>query len=563
MLFYAPDALIKMVNLMSTLIVDTLKSTDGNHSVNVSDLIDLDNFSSLITAENITAKSALSSSSVLRTVLDRLDDHISVKDFGAKGDGITDDTSFIQAAIDYAKSEYESTGRKVGIWLPSGIYITEKITIYAHSHFFGSGRSSVLKRKDSYFGDIIYGVNSDSLWGYTGVNASEFAYNFDLHDLVVDGSIDGVTTPFSSSITGHGIAIWGARYRMYNIDIINCAEYGVRTEYKDQNLDYLAPWFESSIYSIRINNTGKTGWECNGPHDAAIHDIGIINGSRLGNGLYDGFHAGTQMSGNIGNLHVSNAEDNTGTGSTIRHRYAGNIEGPCRFYGGTTFEGAISCVRIASSSVQFDDSCTFYIPWGDGSNGTVMWIEAGVAFCIIRGKFGGAGSLRTQINWGIRFRIGTGNVSHNDIEVVMEGIQIPLSFGTSTSAADADGGKNKINILAYYSDTSGGNYPSTYGIPNTANGTELDLIFSGNTNQRIRSTIQNKIVTLAAGATYTWTYKYPFNETPALSLSIVGISGTPTGQLYAPGVTNTQATIFNNTGQSLTMHATVNQKVSE
>lgn len=499
---------------------------------------------------------------VARTQHDKNSDALSVKDFGAKGDGVTDDTNAIQALIDLAK-EKNIAGFPLAVFLPPGTYIVDSLTIYAHTVMYGAGRATIIRRKPGGSKSVIYGVNSSSLWGTTSSNATEFAYNFTLSDFVVDGGVDGKNVPFSSSLTGHGIAIWGSRYRMFNIDIINCAEKGIYTDYIDQNLDYLAPWFESSIFSIRINNCGKEGWHCAGPHDAAIHDVGIINGSRIGNALYDGFYVTKNMSGNIGNLHVSNGEDNTGTGAAIRHRYAGNIEGPCRFYGGTTFEGAKDCVRLASSGVQFDDSCTFYIPWGDGYNGTVMWVEGGVAFCIIRGKFGGSGSFKKQTNWGVRFRPGNGYVSHNDIDVLMEGIDYPISFGDSTSSSDSDGGMNRIKILAYFDDGTSKSLPSTYGIPNTGKGTEIDIKFTGNSNSRIKSAVQTKVITMASGASYTWNYKYPFLESPAVSIAIVGIGGTPTGQLYSAGVSSTQAVFHNGTGQSLTLHATATMRVSE
>lgn len=488
---------------------------------------------------------------------------INVKFFGARGDGVTDDTAAIQAAVDYAKAQYSSTSR-VAVFMPSGVYRVSMITVYAFTVLYGEGRTTVLKRTDTAnVSAVIYGVNSDSLWGYTGSSATEFVYNAEIHDFTIDGNVDGVTRVFDSTKKGDGIAIWGARYRLYNIDIINCQGRGMTTDYKDQNLDYLAPWFESTIYSIRINNCGKQGWVCDGPHDAAIHDVGIINGSRLGDALYDGFYAGPRMSGNIGNLHVSNAEDLMGTGMSVRHRYAGNIEGPCRFYGGTTFEGARDCVRIASSGVQFDESCTFYIPWGDGANGTVMWIEAGVAFCRIRGKLSGAGTFRPQTNWGIRFRPGTGTVSHNDIDVTIDGCQIPISFGNSITAPDADGGKNRIRILAYYADGLGTIAPSTYGIPNTANGTILDLQFSGNVNARYLSERQTASFSVAAGQSVTWTYKYPFSAGPVITMSIKGPGSTPTNGLWLAGSSGTSAVIFNGTGQAITILATASVFVAQ
>ena len=62
-----------------------------------------------------------------RTVQNRLEDSVSVKDFGAKGDGVTDDTVAFQAAI--------QTGRQVNI--PAGTYIL-------NSSITSSGRNVTL-----------------------------------------------------------------------------------------------------------------------------------------------------------------------------------------------------------------------------------------------------------------------------------------------------------------------------------------------------------------------------------------------------------------------------------
>jgi polygalacturonase len=57
-------------------------------------------------------------STTARTLKERFGDERNVKDFGAKGDGVADDTLAIQAALDSA----DEAGTKHGIYFPSGTY---------------------------------------------------------------------------------------------------------------------------------------------------------------------------------------------------------------------------------------------------------------------------------------------------------------------------------------------------------------------------------------------------------------------------------------------------------
>ena len=70
-------------------------------------------------ANNFDYLFASSSNSVARTLASKLSDTVSVKDFGAKGDGATDDTTAIQNAMAYASTTENGAAT---VYFPSGTY---------------------------------------------------------------------------------------------------------------------------------------------------------------------------------------------------------------------------------------------------------------------------------------------------------------------------------------------------------------------------------------------------------------------------------------------------------
>lgn len=70
---------------------------------------------------------AINNTQTLRTLYERFNDIINVKDFGAVGDGVTDDTAAIQAAIN--STHHANTGIRDIVFFPSGKYKVSTITI--------------------------------------------------------------------------------------------------------------------------------------------------------------------------------------------------------------------------------------------------------------------------------------------------------------------------------------------------------------------------------------------------------------------------------------------------
>ena len=81
---------------------------------------------------------------ITRTISDRLQDTVSVKDFGAVGDGVTDDTAAIQAAVDNVTETH--------IYFPKGTYkITAPINLKSNITIEGGGREHTLIQASGNF----------------------------------------------------------------------------------------------------------------------------------------------------------------------------------------------------------------------------------------------------------------------------------------------------------------------------------------------------------------------------------------------------------------------------
>ena len=86
---------------------------------------------------------------VTRTAQQRLDDYVSVKDFGAKGDDSTADLTAIQNAIDevYRDTDKGDTRSRRILFFPAGTYrINASMTIPPHAHLAGEGPDKTIIR---------------------------------------------------------------------------------------------------------------------------------------------------------------------------------------------------------------------------------------------------------------------------------------------------------------------------------------------------------------------------------------------------------------------------------
>ena len=167
----------------------------GDYSLRVSDRNDSQIYTNLNAGRDAgrTFKSTLTGGTT-RYINDKLAETVSVKDFGATGDGTTNDTVAIQAAITaVANTSYATASAPISIYFPAGIYnINTSITHtgdYIKLH--GDGYKSAIKWS---------GANDINMFNFTGLLGGGL--------MVEDMSFDlqGLTcTAFKTSGFGHQV----------------------------------------------------------------------------------------------------------------------------------------------------------------------------------------------------------------------------------------------------------------------------------------------------------------------------------------------------------------------
>jgi hypothetical protein len=146
-----------------------------------------------------------------RTVESKLQDTVSVKDFGAVGDGVTDDRTAIQNALTYAVSNGKC------LYIPSGVYSLEVSSAYALSTGTQTGFSIV---GDGY-GSTILRIKIGNTGGLLHVaNCADF-------------TISGLTFDCNQSVASglHGLNVTNCQnYTLRSLQIENTGGYGIAAQ---------------------------------------------------------------------------------------------------------------------------------------------------------------------------------------------------------------------------------------------------------------------------------------------------------------------------------------------
>ena len=151
-----------------------------------------------------------------RAINSKLNDVISVKDFGATGDGTTNDTTAIQAAINYGQTVVGSNSltRTATIYFPPGIYVTSaSLTVSYPLNLVGDGSVSSIIQPTSALAApaLVWGVNGTTPRPGYGVVIEKLGFN-------------GANT---TNAAAHGIKMYCSHTEVKDCAIYNFAGHGI------------------------------------------------------------------------------------------------------------------------------------------------------------------------------------------------------------------------------------------------------------------------------------------------------------------------------------------------
>ena len=201
---------------------------DGAPAVGNTEIMTAGSNTSFTTSVNHTYKGYLGTSTPIttgatgdltRTLQQRLDDYVSVKDFGAVGDDSTADVVAIQRAIDqlYSETDENDVRARRTLFFPAGTYkINASLTIPPYAHLVGEGPDKTIIKNSASAPALVTEDDDGQVYGNIGDSSATTPTQIQISNMTIRTtvaygglSIDNATKVFVNNVKFQGTFVSG------------------------------------------------------------------------------------------------------------------------------------------------------------------------------------------------------------------------------------------------------------------------------------------------------------------------------------------------------------------
>jgi Pectate lyase superfamily protein len=152
-----------------------------------------------------------------RSIQKKLDDIVSVKDFGAKGDGLTDDTEAINRAMYELYCRVRNQSSYKILHFPAGTYIINgSLNVPSNARLFGEGAGNTIITQTAnpyiypYVTWVMYTAdNLQQIQNQIGLNGASLPNNITIRDMTLNSLNDGLIIDSASSVQLQSVSFNG------------------------------------------------------------------------------------------------------------------------------------------------------------------------------------------------------------------------------------------------------------------------------------------------------------------------------------------------------------------
>lgn len=135
-----------------------------------------------------------------RTLQRKIDEFASVKDFGAVGDGVTDDTAAINRAFYQLFSRESNTEIRRSLFFPAGVYkVTDTIKIPTYAKVYGEGKNSSIIRQTTVTPGFAFADSLQQITVNIGNSGATIPSFIEINDLSLQNTASGDVVDVTSA----------------------------------------------------------------------------------------------------------------------------------------------------------------------------------------------------------------------------------------------------------------------------------------------------------------------------------------------------------------------------